>query len=293
VKKLLLTGTSGFIGRNLKEQLSTQYSVTAPSRIELDLLDEDAVLCFLKDNNFDVVIHSATERSNRAIKDLSNVMYRNCRMFFNLARSHQHYGKMIYFGSGAEYDRRYYIPRMSEDYFDTHVPIDDYGFSKYICAKYAQTLNNIFDLRLFGVFGKYEIWQVRFISNACCKAVWDLPITINQNVFFDYLHIDDLAKITKWFIENNPQKKSYNICSGEVFDLKMLANKILAASGKELDIVVAREGLGKEYSGNNYQLLSEMGGYSFRDMDICIKELYQWYLTNKGSIERDNLLVDA
>jgi UDP-glucose 4-epimerase len=290
--RLLITGSSGFIGRNLKEQLSTQYSVTAPSRSELDVLDEDAVQQFLQENNFDVVIHSATEKSNRAIQDTSNLVYRNCRMFFNLARNSDRYGKMLYFGSGAEYDRRYYLPKMREEYFDTHVPVDEYGFSKYICSKYTQTVNNIFDLRLFAVFGKHEVWQVRFISNACCKAVLDLSLTINQNVLFDYLHIDDLVKITNWFIENNPKEKCYNVCTGNVVDLKTLAVKVLAASGKDLDIVVAKTGLGKEYSGDNSKLLSEIGNYSFRDMDSCIKELYEWYLTNKSSINREELLID-
>ena len=56
-------------------------------------------------------------------------------MFFNLIRNSGLFGKMVYFGSGAEYDNRYYQPRMPEGYFDTHVPADSYGFSKYICAK--------------------------------------------------------------------------------------------------------------------------------------------------------------
>jgi GDP-L-fucose synthase len=56
------------------------------------------------------------------------VLFNNLGCFFNLARCSHDYGKMIYYGSGAEYDKRYYLPKMTEDYFDAHVPVDDYGF---------------------------------------------------------------------------------------------------------------------------------------------------------------------
>ena len=56
-------------------------------------------------------------------------------------------------------------------------------------------MDRVYELRLFGVFGPYEDWQVRFLSNACARAVWDMPLVIRQNVFFDYLDVDDLGRI--------------------------------------------------------------------------------------------------
>ncbi len=61
---------------------------------------------------------------------------------------------MYYFGSGGEYDRQNYIPKMSEQFFDKFIPNDTYGFSKYIMSKAVNNSNNIYDLRVFGVFGK-------------------------------------------------------------------------------------------------------------------------------------------
>lgn len=291
--KIFITGSSGFIGRNLKEQLSAKYLIYAPSHSELELLDEEGVHNYLKKHHFDIIIHTATWNATKnSKKDITKVLHYNCKMFFNLARCSNYYGKMIYYGSGAEYDRRHWIPKMKEDYFDTYVPVDDYGFSKYIMAKYTEHSRSIHVLRLFGVFGKYEDWEIRFISNACYKAVWDLPITMKQNVFFDYLHIDDLVKITEWFIENEPKEKSYNVCTGRVFDLRTLAKKVLEVSGKNMDIIVKHKGLGREYSGDNNKLLLEMGGYNFLDMNFCIKELHRWYLINKRRIDRAKLLIE-
>ncbi|MBU4348985.1 NAD(P)-dependent oxidoreductase, partial [bacterium] len=222
-------------------------------------------------------------------KDPSKVLEYNLKMFFNIAGCRDYFGKMIYFGSGAEFGRENWIPKMKEDYFDQHVPVDQYGFSKYIMTKYTQLSSNIYNLRLFAVFGKYEDWRVRFISNACCRAVLNLPIRINQNVFFDHLYIDDLVKIVKWFINNKPQKNIYNVCTSDVYDFKTLAEKIIKISGKRLDINIKTEGLGREYSGDNSLLLKELKDFEFTSIDESIKALYDWYESNKQIIEKDKL----
>jgi UDP-glucose 4-epimerase len=288
---VLITGGSGFIGRNLTEQLSGKYSISSPTSRELNLLDADAVLAYFDRNAFDVVIHTATWNATaNSPKDVSKVLENNLRMFFNIVRCDDSYGKMIHFGSGAEYDIHHWAPKMKEDYFDRHVPADDYGFSKYIMAKYAASHPKIYNLRLFGVFGKYEDWVIRFISNACCRAAWDLPITIRQNVYFDYLYIDDLIRITEWFILHDGGEKTYNVCTSTALDLHSLANKVLAISGKNLDIVIARQGFGKEYSGDNARLLGEIGTISFTPIDDSIRELYDWYSEHKQNIDRNKLL---
>lgn len=284
--KILITGGNGFIGKNLKEQLSADYEIFAPTSKELNLLDSEKVLSYLKKNKFDVVIHCATWNATRnSKKDTTKVLENNIRMYFNIARHQNLYEKMIYYGSGAEFSREHWKPKMSEEYFDTYVPTDQYGFSKYIMCKHAEKSQNIYNLRLFGIFGKYEDWKIRFISNAICKTIYHLPITINQNVYFDYLYIDDLVKITKWFIENNPKYHIYNICSGEVHDLKSLAKIVLDVSNKNLPILVKNKGLGKEYSGDNSKALLEVGNFQFYNIKNAIYKLFKWYKTNKSSIQ--------
>ena len=291
--KIFITGGSGFIGRNLKEQLGDKYQVAAPASSELNLFDEDDIFEYLKKEKFDVVIHAATWNATRnSPRDTTKVLENNLKMFFNLARCRDYYGKMIYYGSGAEYDRRHWAPKMREDYFDTHVPADGYGYSKYVMRKYAEKTENIYNLCLFGVFGKYEDWEIRFISNVCCKVLWDLPITIKQNVLFDYLYIDDLIKISEWFIKNNQGEQTYNICTGMTYDLLTIAKKVLNVSGKDLDIVVKKEGMAPEYSGNNSKLLKQIRDHTFNNIDVSINDLYEWYSMHRNLIDKEKLLTD-
>ena len=291
--RILLTGGSGFIGRNLAEQLASTYDLSAPSSAELNLLKEQDVRDYLGAHHFDVIVHAATTRSNRRLGAPADMLDRNCRMFFNLARNQSLFGKMIHFGSGAQYGPRSLLPsRAREDYFDTHVPTDPYGFSKYICAKYTERSERIVELRLFAVFGPYEDYTVRFISNVCCRAVKGLPIVVRQDAIFDYMYIKDLTRITSWFIGNDARYKAYNVCSGRPVALTELAKIVAEVSGGNPDVSVLTGGLGEQYTADNSRLLSEIVGYQFWNLRRAIGDLYSWYEQHESALDAESLRFD-
>ena len=289
--RILITGGNGFIARNLSEQLNNECTVMSLNSKELDLLDYLNVFDYIKSGQFDVIIHTATYDAapKHSTKDPAKVLENNLKMFFNIVRCKDYFKKMLYFGSGAEFGRENWTPKMSEDYFDRHVPADQYGYSKYLATKYALAGDNVFNFRLFGVFGKYDDWRTRFIPNACCHAVLGLPIRIDQNRFCDYLYIDDLVRLVRWFIASRPKQRVYNVCSGQVFDSRNIAEMIIKLSGKQLGIDIKTTELGREYSGNNALLLAEMGGFEFTPFATALRKLYAWYAKNMEQIDRAQL----
>ncbi len=291
-KKVFITGGSGFIGRNIAEHFRGKAEVFAPAHAELELLDEAAVAAYCERHKFDIVIHSAVRPGHRNAKDPSNQLDHNCRMFFNLARNAGRFGKMIFLSSGAVYDPRHYEPKMPEEYFDQHVPADELGFSKYVAAKYVERSDQIVELRLFGVFGKYEDYAIRFISNLICKSLFDLPLTMKQNRKFDYLYIDDLMPVLEHFINHDGKQRAYNVTPDHSVELRELAELVRRLSGKDLPLEIAQPGLGAEYSGDNSRLKNEFPGFRLTALVDSVGQLFKWYSDNQARLNRELLLHD-
>lgn len=292
MKKLLLTGGSGFIGKNILESfLAEKYEIIAPTSSELNLTDTACVDDFFEGKEFDVVLHTGTKPAHRNAKDLANLFYSNLRMFQNLERHKYRYGKFINFGSGAVYDISQNITDAREENICQNIGSDDHGFCKYVVSKQISALDNFVDLNIFGIFGKYEDWQIRFISNAICKVLYDLPITLRQNRRFSYLYVDDLMPILEFFIENEVEHKSYNIVPNQKVELLEVANLVREVSGKEVEIRAAQEGFGLDYTGDNSRLRGEFEG-KFTPIEEAIHKLYEYYEDNKSLIDRSLLLAD-
>jgi len=286
--KILVTGGQGIIARHIKEKLGNKYDVLNPGRSELDLLNSSEIESYLRSNKPNTIIHTANYDAvaKTSTKDKSLVLENNLRMFYNLSEFQHLYGTFINLGSGAEFDRLHWKPKMNENYIGTHIPSDQYGFSKYVVSKYIELFGHPFyNLRLFAIFGKYEHWQDRFISNAICRVINNMPVIINQNVNFDYMYVDDLMKILDWFLEyNDPVYNIYNVCTGNVYDLKTITEKIFAVSNKNTGIFIKNLEIGNEYSGDNRRLIAEMGKFEFENIDESIEKLYYWYLRNQHII---------
>ena len=272
--------------------MKESYTLIAPKRNELDCSNDESVKKYFSKNTFDVVIHSAAKPGHRNASDTNSLLYTNSRMLFNLLKYQNSWGTLLNMGSGAIYDMKHYQPKMKEDFFGTYIPVDEHGYNKYIFGKLVPSLNHVYDFRIFGIFGKYEDYAIRFISNAICKAIFDLPITLRQNRKFDYLYINDLMPILEHFIEHNPIEKSFNITPDNSIGLLLIAELVKSISKKDIEIKVAQAGMGMEYSGDNSLLRNEMKNLNFTPIEKSVEELYHWYLVNKSSLNKDCLLID-
>lgn len=291
-KSIFVTGASGFIGRNFIEFFRDTATIIAPSHAQLDLLSQDSINTFFKEHEIDYVIHCASIGGNRKCREKIDTVEKNSRIFFNLVENSRYFDKFIHFGSGAEYDKSRPLSQINETSFGEHIPIDDYGFSKYSISKFIEKSENMICLRLFGVFGKYEDFEYKFISNAILKNLLQLPIHIRQNVYFDWLYINDLMRIIPYFFDHEPRSKIYNITPGKPLDLVTIGHMINSCSTQPSEIIVDISGLNNEYSGDNSRLLAQTGNFQFTPMPEAISELMEYYRSILPQIDPDVIIRD-
>jgi len=298
LKRILLTGGSGFIGRNIAEILQGKYEILAPRHGELDLSDDAGVRVWFREHPVDAVIHSATKPGHRNAADPTSIAITNLHMFSNLLEGAQHADvkRFLFLGSGSEYDMRNYRPRMAETSLGDFIPADDTGFSKYVCTRMIQGIPGYVNVRFFGIFGKYEDYAIRFISNAVCKAIFDLPITLRQDRKFDYTYIGDGVRAIDQFIETpvqNLRYNDYNVTPDQTVSLLGLAELVRKTAGKQdLPIIVGNPGCGPEYSGDNSRFMELFPDFSFTPIEESVRSLYDWYVSHKEQIDREKLLTD-
>lgn len=289
--RILLTGGNGYIGKNIHEQLSEKYSIIAPSHTQLELTNSDTVEVFLKTHPVDIIVHTANIGGNRAESNISNVAAYNLRIFFNLVRNVKYYKKFIYLGSGTQYGKQQSISLVKETELGTRMPSDEFGLYKYICARYIEdSPQSLLNLVLFGIYGKYEPYQFRFISNALCRSLFDMPITITQNAFFDYLWIDDFIRILDYFLIHNSKYRTYNVGTGTRRDLLGIAQDIRQVVGKNMPIHVAKPEMKEEYTCNIDRLKDEIVPLKFTDFHQTLRNLYEYYEKQRNTLDKASLI---
>jgi UDP-glucose 4-epimerase len=290
--RILLTGGSGFIGRNLREHLARRHAVLAPRHAELDLLDEENVRAWLATHPVDAIVHSATIPGHRNAPVAPNLALKNLKMFLHLTLHAPRAIRAVILGSGAEYDVSRMGPRVREEDAGSLVPQDETGISKLICSLVAAGDTRFVHLRPFGVFGPHEDWAIRFISNAICKTLFDRPITLRQNRRLDYVSVGDLATVAEHFLEHGGRHRAYNVTPDETPDLLGLARLVRDISGKDIPIRVAGDGTGPEYTGDNSRLKAEIPGLRFTPIREAISRLYAWYAERRSLIHEEALVTD-
>jgi nucleoside-diphosphate-sugar epimerase len=220
-----ILGAGGFVGSSLAAFFGVR--ACALTRTQLNLKDQAAVDSFFAANAFKTVFHCAVRGGNRVTCDEADVVYDNLLMFETVAKHAHTFEKFVYFSSGARFDRS------SAD--AAAVPTDFYGFSKYVIEKRAESVSNLFILRIYGCFGVGELAS-RFLT-VCLR---DKHVVIAQDRLFDYVWIGDVCRAAEHYA-NAPcavLPKTANLVYREKLKLSQLA----ALAAASFEITGATEG---------------------------------------------------
>jgi GDP-L-fucose synthase len=299
MKKILLTGSEGFVGQHLSEYFSQQSEVQlfTPGQHDIDLTNSQAVAEYVTRCQPDIIIHSAT--SNTQGKGYENdVCEQNLRMFFNLYRYKSDQCVMYTLCSGSSYDRAHWVENMSEDYLGEHIPEDGQGFSKFVIASHARHLDNVVTLRLFGIFGSHEDHRYKFISNTIAKRVLGMDVTLIRNAIYDYLDVDDFCNIMHQLIEQKVHTGEFNVTPDESVSLVEIIQAVDSALGQAHPFNVVNSGLGTPYTGNNQKLHAVLPELTFTPIATSINRLVDYYqqnsqLIDRAALEQDQLMQHA
>lgn len=271
MKNILFTGSTGFLGRTLVPELKKKYYLYTPTRKELNLLDLNSMKEYVAKNNIDIVIHAAIPNLLPGSDDSQETLLKNSlQMFMNLHYIRKNLEKIIYFGSGAEFDKSAPVILRREGDFHA-VPQNDYGLAKYIMNQLCTSSDNIYNLRIFGCYGPTDA-NFKLITYAIRCCLKKEPILLNQNCVFDYMYVMDLIPVLEFFIENTPSWHEYNVCTGVRKEIVEICELIKEKLHVSVPVIIKKEGLNHEYTGSNLRLLEEMPSFRFTDLEKGIEK---------------------
>jgi GDP-L-fucose synthase len=244
MKKILLTGHRGFLGRELIPHLEYQGHIVYTN--DLDYCDKIALDKFISNKKINFILHAAIRGGRRTKKDTSEEFYNNILMFENLL---SYDIPIINFCSGAVYGRNRSLDGVKEEQFGEATPTDYYGLSKYIISHRCRSKDNIYNLRLFAVFGPEEPYG-RFIKNNIKNYVNKTDIIIFKDKYMSFFGIEDTKKVIDYFLLNHKTcPRELNLVYQERTSLTDVAELINTLSHHKVNIFKKEEGWDSNYYG--------------------------------------------
>jgi UDP-glucose 4-epimerase len=231
---ILITGGSGFIGRNLVNFFKKNNQVFSPGRKDLMLKSASDVENYIVANNIDIVIHCAFEGISAGIFSEAHErsVYDNLKMFENLALNRDKFKLMINYGSGA-----------SEDFSNS-----PYALAKFIIDRRVEQIrDNIVSIRLWGCTGEDEK-DHRFIQSCINRLLQGKQAVIYQDRLFDFVTINDVCRITDNYISSISEEDAWFAVMPKILDFVPLKKEKLTSIANKVDYYV------KYYNGENFKL---------------------------------------
>lgn len=240
MKNILILGASGFIGKNIIENLLSDNFNIILSGIELNSLSETIktnkgitlmpsklkniryIKSIIEENKIDIVIHLVStlipSSGYREFKnEIIDVIQPTFELLDYLSTKNQ---TIIFFSSGGtiygEANKRIKENHKLE-------PITYYGYSKLIIEDYIRLLSRkgslkYIILRPSNVFGNYQRIEAQqgFIAVALGKIISNKPIEIwgDGKTIRDYIYVKDVAEVVNKIIKLNIINETLNVGSG-------------------------------------------------------------------------------
>lgn len=252
MKNVIVTGATSFIGVHLiKEYLKNNCKVIAVVRpnsknlsrlpkseflkvVELPMEKIQDILKNVENEQVDVFYHLAWEGARVPHRDDAVLQHNNYNCAVKAMNVAKELGCRVFIGSGSQAEYGKCVGKIDENY-ETK-PTTEYGKAKlkaYKTLKLMAEENNMKFIwtRIFSVYGIYD-YSGTLVMSALdkMKKNENMPLTeCIQN--WDFIHVEDAAKIMYLLGNTSCMEGVYNIASGEskqlkefVIDMKRICN---------------------------------------------------------------------
>lgn len=223
--RIFVTGATGLVGRNVVENSKiAKNELLVPRSKELNLLNYEAVLAYIKENHPDLVIHCAGKVGGiqANIKDMYGFFSENAVMGINLVRATKECGvkKFINLSSSCTYPRDYKQP-LKEEYTlkaELEPTNEGYALAKLSILKMCEYISkecNGFEYKTLipcNLYGKYDKFSennahmipsiIRKIHLAKKNNASSVEIWGDGNARREFMYAGDLADCIAYCIEN-------------------------------------------------------------------------------------------
>ena len=233
--KILVTGSSGFIGKKIIKRLDQSKVITDSNNSErIDLQNREQVM---KLDSAEIVIHLGGKTPQKELK-WSEYFDNNIIGTLNILEYciQKKVKKMIYVSSYV-YGNPKYCP------VDENHPINPhnaYTESKYLgerlCEFYCNRSDlNIIILRPFNIFGE-SMRDGFLISNLINSVKTGEKLTIvNKNSKRDFLHVDDFVDLIVKLIDYNFKFEVFNVGAGKSYSFEDIIKKIERITSQKIN----------------------------------------------------------
>ena len=275
--KLLVTGITGFLGKNLFKGTPKNCNLLAiansksvqKSNIFKNLRYLDCTFENLSKYSDEIIQFNPEIVLNLAWKGIPDFSLSNCKYnleksinFFDFISEETECSKFISMGSCAEY----FNPIGKTDETNEKKPKDDFTWAKITLDKILREKSNLnhinyINLKLFYVYGKYQRDNslIPYLITAFKNN--QNPEINNPSDSHDFIHVDDVTSAIWGIIKNNVSEGSYNLGYGESVSNDKI-QKIIKSEMNISDYSESEEDLDKDniinFYANNSKLIKEI-----------------------------------
>ena len=300
--KVLITGASGFLGRNLLLSLPKDWEVVATyfkdlyfkefletnnlsyiKDVRIDLGDSDALKNFAKEfKSFDTCIYlSANGDPAYSVQAPLLDLRSNVTALINVLEN-CYFNKFIYFSSGAVYDGL--SGNVNPSYFLS--PTLPYAISKWSAERYVMHAKKIgkiqvgTNIRFFGAYGPYEASRKiygRLVKQFGLLKKSEFTIRGNGTNLIDAMYIDDLVEAIFLIIDKTDKTQTLDLYSGNSISLKTLVEQTAMVFGIEAQIkYVGNVPEFIEFNSNDKTMKKEYNFEPKISLDQGLLKFYDW-----------------